>query len=157
MEGPGLSSQNYNDNKKLMRRKIIINREDGFTLVELIITMLIFVLIMAAASGVFTGLLTQFKQQSKIAETNVEGIVGLEILKQDLEQAGYGLPWNLNGASYQEAAVDSLTSWVDFNDGPPNNPARGTDPAGCFKSTGGCPQREWIRIDGIIWNRCAGC
>jgi prepilin-type N-terminal cleavage/methylation domain-containing protein len=104
--------------------------EAGFTLVELLITMVIFVFFIAAASQVFTGLLTQFKQQSKIAETNIEGIIGLEILRQDIEHAGYGLPWNLNGASYSEAGVETATPWVDrdFNDGPPTNPARGTDP-----------------------------
>jgi prepilin-type N-terminal cleavage/methylation domain-containing protein len=70
-------------------------KEAGFSLVELMITMVVFVLFMAAASQVFTGLLTQFKQQSKMAETNIEGIVGLEILRQDIESAGYGLPWHV--------------------------------------------------------------
>ena len=67
----------------------------GFSLVELMITMVVFLLAIAAASNVFTGLLTQFKQQSKIAETNIEGMVGLEILRRDLESAGYGVPWNV--------------------------------------------------------------
>ena len=113
-------------------------REAGFTLVELLITMVVFVLVIAAASGVFTGLLTQFKQQSKIAETNIEGIIGLEILRQDMEHAGYGLPWNLNGASYREAEVEATTPWVDrdFNDGPPTNPARGTEVAGASNPPG---------------------
>jgi prepilin-type N-terminal cleavage/methylation domain-containing protein len=79
-------------------KKSIIQREDGFTLVELIITMFIFVFVMAAASRVFTGLLTQFKQQSKIAETNIEGLVGLEIMRQDIEHAGYGIPWIFQSA-----------------------------------------------------------
>lgn len=111
-------------------RRGSISSDSGFTLVELMITMVVFVVFIAAASQVLTGLITQFKQQSKIAETNIEGIVGLEILRQDIEHAGYGLPWNLNGASYEEAVVISETPWVDrdFNDGPPNNPARGTDP-----------------------------
>ncbi|MFH0933205.1 MAG: PilW family protein [Nitrospirota bacterium] len=74
-----------------------INSKAGFTLIELLITMVVFVLVMAAGSQIFTGLLTQFKQQSKIAETNIEGIVGLEILKQDIGHAGYGLPWNVTG------------------------------------------------------------
>jgi prepilin-type N-terminal cleavage/methylation domain-containing protein len=73
----------------------MIRRETGFTLIELLITMVIFVLVIAAGSQIFTGLLTQFKQQSKILETNIEGLVGLEILRQDIEHAGYGLPWNV--------------------------------------------------------------
>ena len=59
-------------------RASCITNHAGFTLVELLITMVVFVFVIAAASGVFTGLLTQFKQQSKIAETKIEGIVGLE-------------------------------------------------------------------------------
>jgi len=59
---------------------MMIKREDGFTLVELMITMVVFVFFIAAASNVFTGLRTQFKQQIKLAETNIEGIGGLEIL-----------------------------------------------------------------------------
>lgn len=105
----------------------MIKREEGFTLVELMITTVIFVFVIAAASGVFTGLLTQFKQQSKIAETNIEGIVGLEILRQDVEQAGYGLPWNVMGVAdwaslpnYNEAISSaSSPNPADFNDGNP--------------------------------------
>jgi len=116
----------------------MIKREDGFSLVELMIAMVVFVFVIAAASQVFTGLLTQFKQQSKIAETNIEGIVGLEILRQDIDGAGYGLPWNLNGAGYTEIISEPATPWIDrdFNDGPPDNPARGTDVAGASNPPG---------------------
>jgi prepilin-type N-terminal cleavage/methylation domain-containing protein len=107
----------------------MIKREDGFSLVELMITMVVFVFVIAAASQVFTGLLTQFKQQSKIAETNIEGIVGLEILRRDIEHAGYGLPWNVTGANwsdlpnYIEAESISCTpNTNDFDDAPNNAP-----------------------------------
>jgi prepilin-type N-terminal cleavage/methylation domain-containing protein len=83
----------------------MIRREAGFTLVELMVTMVIFVFFIAAASSVFTGLLTQFKQQSKISETNIEGIIGLGILRQDIESAGYGLPWN-GLISYSESSTN---------------------------------------------------
>ena len=85
-----------------------MKREDGFTFVELIITMAVFLLVMAAASGVFSGLLTQFKQQGRLAESNIEGVVGLEILRKDIDGAGYGLPWNgVTGIiNYTEAAGD---------------------------------------------------
>lgn len=104
--------------------------QKGFTLIELMVTMVIFVLVIAAVSNVFTGLLTQFKQQSRISETNVEKTVGLEILRQDLEAAGYGLPWTVNGgwsalANYNEATATGGTAFLDppnraiFNDGMP--------------------------------------
>jgi prepilin-type N-terminal cleavage/methylation domain-containing protein len=145
MEGRNIYPQYYNDIEETM-----IKREAGFTLVELMITMTIFVVFIAAASQVLTGLITQFKQQSKIAETNIEGIVGLEILRQDIEHAGYGLPWNLNGAAYEEIVVISETSWVDrdFNDGPPTNPARGTDPAGASNPPGGIRSGNGYALNG---------
>lgn len=89
----------------------------GFSLVELMVTMVIFVIVIAAASGIFTGLLTQFKQQSRIAETNIEGIIGLEILRYDIEHAGYGLPWG-GLIAYTESAVNPF----NLNDSP--NPPR---------------------------------
>ena len=117
MEGRHLFSQHFNDKEELVTRKTIIKSESGFTMVELIITMVVFVFVIAAASSVFTGLLTQFKQQSKIAETNVEGVVGLEILRQDIEHAGYGLPWNFqNAINYNEAMPPAST----YNDAPDN-------------------------------------
>ena len=68
----------------------MINRQDGFTMTELLITMTIFVFAIAAISNIFVPLLTQFKQQSRLAETQIEGAVGLDILRRDLEQAGFG-------------------------------------------------------------------
>jgi prepilin-type N-terminal cleavage/methylation domain-containing protein len=104
---------------------MMIRNERGFSLVELMITMVVFVLVIAASSQVFTALLTQFKQQSKIGESNIEGIVGLDILRRDLAGAGFGLPQNLSGATYNEASDDPLnqTAWIDrdYNDGPPVN------------------------------------
>jgi len=103
----------------------MIRNEKGFTLVELIITMTIFVLVIAAASGVFTGLLTQFKQQSKITETNIEGIVGLEILRHDLASAGFGIPW------HAEIAWNTLNNYTESSANPyslndsPNDAPRG--------------------------------
>jgi prepilin-type N-terminal cleavage/methylation domain-containing protein len=103
----------------------MVKREEGFTLIELMITMVVFVLIMAAASGVFTGLLTQFKQQSKVAETNIEGIVGLDILRQDIEHAGHGLLWAIpDTVPYNEASAAEAAIYNDCNGTAPCNPPR---------------------------------
>jgi prepilin-type N-terminal cleavage/methylation domain-containing protein len=92
----------------------------GFTLVELMITMVVFVLVIAGAAGIFAGLFTQFKQQSKITESNIEGVVGLDTLRRDIEHAGYGLPWSFqNTISYSEAI---RTPGSNYNDSPKNPP-----------------------------------
>ena len=109
----------------------MIRRQHGFTMVELLITMVIFVLTIAAASSIFVPLLTQFKQQSKIAETSIEGIVGIDILRRDIEQAGFGLPWNIPAAvTYNEGSAtvtpgfSFTTSNVLIDDSAANNPPR---------------------------------
>ncbi|MEW6569826.1 MAG: hypothetical protein AB1390_01425 [Nitrospirota bacterium] len=83
----------------------MIKKGAGFALVELLVTMAIFLLTISAASSVFVPLLTQCKQQSRITESNIEGILGLEILRRDVEHAGFGLPWEIpEGLTYFEAA-----------------------------------------------------
>ncbi|MFZ5906510.1 MAG: prepilin-type N-terminal cleavage/methylation domain-containing protein [Nitrospirota bacterium] len=102
-----------------------MRREEGFTLIELMITMVIFVLVIAASANVFTGLLTQFKQQSKIVESNIEGIVGLELLKHDIRHAGYGIPWIIPlGYIYSEATVLPGINFNEADDGTTSDPPR---------------------------------
>lgn len=108
------------------------NFQKGFTLVELMITMVVFVLVIAASSSVFTGLLTQFKQQSKISEINIEKNIALDILRQDLDSAGYGLPFEVNigwaALNYNEAGPTGGGGVLGppdrslFNDGNPVPP-----------------------------------
>ncbi len=89
----------------------------GFTLVEVMVSLMILVVVLTAVSGLFGLVLGQYKQQSKIAETGMERIMGLEILRQDIAHAGHGLPWNnISAFSYTEAASGT------FNDIPPNAP-----------------------------------
>lgn len=77
-------------------------RESGFSILELIIALAIVAVVLAAASTFFISVLKQYKVQTKITESNVEGILGLELLRQDLESLGFGLPWDLNGFTYNE-------------------------------------------------------
>jgi len=76
-------------------------------------------LIIAAAASAFLGLLGQSGTQSKIVESN-ENMVGLEILRRDVESAGYGLFWSWNTAQlgYQEAVPDANNPYASgFNYG----------------------------------------
>jgi len=92
------------------------------TLVELMVTMAILIIVLAA---VFTSYLTVLKshiQQSAIAQTNIDKSIALEILRKDIEMAGFGLPWNINGISYNEASSNSnyTPDPSYFNDAPPS-------------------------------------
>lgn len=66
----------------------------GFSLVELIVVMAIFVIVIMATSNAFNTLVTHSVQQTKLAESQTGGIIGLEMMRADLEHAGYGLPWS---------------------------------------------------------------
>ena len=70
---------------------MLIKGEEGYTLTELIVVMAIFLTIMLITSNSFKTIVNQSSQQSKSAETQIGGIVGLEMLRADLEQAGFGL------------------------------------------------------------------
>jgi hypothetical protein len=79
------------------------------------IAMAIVMVVLYAAINFFIVSVRQYKVQTKITETNVEGVLGLELFRQDLESLGYGLPWNpLPLPAYSErtgvnAAIVALT------------------------------------------------
>lgn len=77
-------------------------RESGFTLLELMIALAIVAFVLATASTFFIGVVKQYKVQSKIIESNVEGVIGLEVMRQDIESLGFGLPWDMGTFSYTE-------------------------------------------------------
>ncbi len=104
----------------------------GFSLVELLVVMGLLVIVLAITTGNFITLVRALKGESKIAETEVEKIVGLEILRQDIENAGYGLPWNVDTGNwagltnYKEAETQMVCNTTNditsYNDAPNNAP-----------------------------------
>lgn len=115
----------------------------GFTLVEVLVAMGIFLIIMLITANSFNSIAKHAAQQSKSAETLQESIVGLEVLRADLKQAGFGLPWTvtgISGSAYKEAQTattdypaagfwpattppGSAANWVtSFNDAPSSAP-----------------------------------
>jgi prepilin-type N-terminal cleavage/methylation domain-containing protein len=93
----------------------------GFSLIELIIALAIVASVIAAASTFFIGVVRQYKVQTKITESNVEGILGLELLRQDVESLGFGLPWN-GSFNYTERATGASAALDALNDAPSNAP-----------------------------------
>jgi prepilin-type N-terminal cleavage/methylation domain-containing protein len=106
-------------------------RDTGFSLIELLIVMTILGLVLAGSSSMVVSLLRVYKQQSKITETNIEGIIGLEMLRRDIQSAGYGLPWVIpSGTSYQEATNASATPYNDSTANAPRALLSGLDAGG---------------------------
>lgn len=71
----------------------ITRSKTGFTLLEVIIAMSLFIVVMMIASNAFNQIVTQSTKYSKMEESNIEGVIGLEVMRHDLEQMGFGLPW----------------------------------------------------------------
>jgi prepilin-type N-terminal cleavage/methylation domain-containing protein len=95
----------------------------GYSLSELLIAMVIFGILMTLTSSAFRTVLTQSTSLIKGAESNIEGVVGLEMLRKDVAQIGYGLPWNVQRAYSSVTGMPvtlpvSLTQIQTLNDAP---------------------------------------
>ena len=67
--------------------------DSGFSLIELIIYMALLGILMTMVFSSFTPVMQSSSQQWRIAKTKVETGIGLDLLRSDLEHAGFGLPW----------------------------------------------------------------
>lgn len=107
--------------------------DHGYTLVELVVVMLIFSIVMTLISVSFNRIVTSSGQLVKSVETDIGGLIGLELFRCDLELAGFGLFWSMPTAvSYNEAESEILVDGCSggcpnadaslFNDGLPQIP-----------------------------------
>ena len=101
----------------------------GFSLVELLVVMGITVFVLAATSKILTTMITTMKQQSKIAETSIESVVGLEILRRDIQSAGFGLATGISNGISTYRVVD-WTDLADYTEASETNPSRFNDAGG---------------------------
>jgi prepilin-type N-terminal cleavage/methylation domain-containing protein len=95
--------------------------QSGFTLVELIVAMAVFISVIVIASSAFNTIISQSGKLMREEESSIEGIIGLEILRHDLEQAGFGLSWDFGGTPFEyNEAVETFPKTL--NDAPTNVP-----------------------------------
>ena len=89
------------------------------SLVELLVALSVFAVVVAIGIQSFPTVLRQTRLQSQIAGRQMDNVIGLDLLRTDIEQAGFGLPWSFQGSiNYSEAASDPN----GFNDAPSNVP-----------------------------------
>ncbi len=111
--------------KKAKMHKRTVNPmkfSQGFTLVELIIVMAIFIIVIVITGNAFNLIGKQASLQSRTAESNIAGVVGLEIMQKDLASAGFGLPWEFQSAINYDEADNSASLAKDYNDAPSGVP-----------------------------------
>lgn len=96
----------------------MIRNQRGFTLIEMIVVMAVFMTVLMISASSFNTILAQASKVFRSEESNIEGVIGLEMLRHDLQQAGYGLfsepATYTNEAAIAEASV--------YNDAPNNVP-----------------------------------
>lgn len=130
----------------------MVRHDRGYTLVELIVVMLIFSIVMALISVSFNRIVTSSGQLVKSVETDIGGLIGLELLRCDLELAGFGLFWSMPTAmTYNEAESEILVKGCSggcpdadasfFNDGLPRTPPQNPE-----------PPRAYVIGDGVGYN-----
>ncbi len=67
----------------------------GFTLVELLVSLFIFSILMSGVYVTYTSLYSDYKMQASGIQSEMEKLVGLNLLKLDIEHAGYGMSDNV--------------------------------------------------------------
>lgn len=96
----------------------------GFSLIELLIYMALLGILMTMVFSTFIPVMQTGSRQWRIGETKVETGVGLDLLRADLEHAGFGLPWafplGVTPNPYSEPAP--ATAPAAMNDAPANVP-----------------------------------
>lgn len=85
----------------------------GFTLVELLVAMGLFVIVLMITGRSFDTILAQTSKLFRSEESNIEGMIGLEMLRHDLQQAGLGLFTESPPEAYEEAASSPASNYND--------------------------------------------
>lgn len=101
-----------------------ISDKNGFTLVEVIVAMALFIVVIIISGNSFNAILTQASRLQRSEESNIEGVVGLEIFRHDLQQAGLGLFNVPPPMDYIEALVSPAQSYNDSGGSPTFNVPR---------------------------------
>jgi prepilin-type N-terminal cleavage/methylation domain-containing protein len=96
--------------------------QKGFTLIELLVVMVVFTIIIVITAGAFKTILTQSAKLLRSEESNIEGVIGLEMLRHDLQQSGYGLFTETMANPYAGEATIAPPS--NFNEASLTSPPR---------------------------------
>ncbi|NLW36357.1 MAG: type II secretion system protein [Syntrophorhabdus aromaticivorans] len=101
----------------MKKAKISLWKQDGISIIELMITMTLVVIVLCLNTDTFGVIFKYSRQTNQAVGAQMDRAVGLEMLRTDLEHAGYGLPWSFrNAINYQEAAS------AGYNDAPSGEP-----------------------------------
>ncbi len=95
-----------------------LEKNDGFTLIEMLIAMVLFIVVIMITANIFELMLPKTRNITKSEESNVEGLIGLEIFRRDLEQAGFGLFTDVDSPPPDYKEVLAASPQSAYNDAP---------------------------------------
>lgn len=107
-----------------MKKKLSIlsvNYNRGFTLVEMLVTMTLVIVVLIVTAGAFESILKTTAKVTSSEESNIEGVIGLEMFRHDLQQTGFGIPGAFLSPApeYAEATVAPANKLNDAPSGIP--------------------------------------
>ena len=93
-------------------------KNNGFTVIEMLITLVLFVVVIMITAHIFGLMLPKTKIIAKSETSNIEGVIGLEMFRSDLEQAGFGLFTDVDNSppNYSETVSAPQSNYNDVAD-----------------------------------------
>jgi prepilin-type N-terminal cleavage/methylation domain-containing protein len=113
----------------MKKQMAVLKGQQGVSLIELLIVMTLVVIVLTLNTDTFGVIFRQSRQQTQAVGAQMDRVVGLEILRTDLEHAGFGLPWSFQGSiNYSEATGSPQNTYNDAPSNPPRALVSGNDP-----------------------------
>jgi type II secretory pathway pseudopilin PulG len=113
----------------MKKKTSILRGQKGVSFIELLIVMTLVVIVLTMNTDTFGVIFRQSRQQTQTVGAQMDRVVGLEILRTDLEHAGFGLPWSFQGTiNYNEASASPQSTYNDAASNPPRALVSGNDP-----------------------------
>ncbi len=91
-------------------------RQKGITLIELTIVLAILGIILTAILQVYLTILKSYKRETSISYTNIEKLISLELMRKDIEMAGFGVPKNIDPIGYNGSLLTIRSTVLFKND-----------------------------------------
>lgn len=103
----------YTQRSKARDRRLSTN--GGFTLVELMIAIVIGMIIIGATYATYISQQRSFVAQDQVAEMNTTSKIALDMIANDIREAGFGLP---EGGTFNINGFTSIINFTDKTDAP---------------------------------------
>ena len=112
----------------MKKKTSILRGQKGVSFIELLIVMTLVVIVLTMNTDTFGVIFRQSRQQTQAVGAQMDRVVGLEMLRTDLEHAGFGLPWSFQGTiNYSEASASPQSTYNDAASNPPRAFVSGND------------------------------